>query len=76
LLLWPCHLNDYGIERVSSYKIQRRIRTEDQWQDVTTSIETESTLVDQPLKNQLEYRVIAVNKTGEGQPSNTTTVVL
>jgi hypothetical protein len=35
------------------------------WQDVATAIETESTLVDQPLKTQLEYRVIAINKTGE-----------
>jgi len=35
-----------------------------------------ATLVEQPEKTQLEYRVIAVNKAGEGQPSNTVTVVL
>ena len=35
-----------------------------------------STLVDQPLKTQLEYRVIAINKSGEGSPSNTVMVVL
>ena len=35
-----------------------------------------ATLVDQPEKIKLEYRVIAVNKAGEGQPSNTVMVVL
>jgi hypothetical protein len=32
------------------------------WKDVATAIETESTLVDQPQKTELEYRVIAINK--------------
>jgi hypothetical protein len=33
-------------------------------------------LVDQPLKTELEYRIIAINKSGEGSPSNTVMVVL
>jgi len=33
-------------------------------------------LADQPKKNQLEYRVIAINKAGDGPPSNTALVVL
>jgi hypothetical protein len=41
-----------------------------------SAIETEATLVDQLLKTQLEYRIIAVNKSGEGSPSNTVMVVL
>jgi hypothetical protein len=49
----------------------RRERPEGAWQDAATAIETESTLVEQPLKTQLEYRVIAINKSGEGQPSST-----
>ncbi|MCX5636451.1 MAG: fibronectin type III domain-containing protein [Planctomycetota bacterium] len=66
----------YGIGRVIAYKIKRHQRPEGAWQDVATAIETESTLVDQPLKTQLEYRVIAINKSGEGQASNTVMVVL
>jgi len=60
--------------RVSAYKVQSR--SGGNWQDVATAIETESTLVDQPLKTQLEYRVIAINKSGEGSPSNTVMAVL
>jgi len=58
--------------------------------DKHSPIETEATLVEQPLKTQLEYRVIAINlvpenplswfcsrgKSGEGQASNTVMVVL
>lgn len=36
------------------------------WNDVATAILTEATLVEQPEKTELEYRVIAVNKAGEG----------
>ena len=35
-----------------------------------------ATLVDQPEKEELEYHVIAVNKAGEGQASNTVIVLL
>jgi len=32
-------------------------------------------LVEQPRGKELEYRIIAVNKTSEGEPSNTEMVV-
>ncbi len=35
-------------------------------QDFATAIETEATLVDQPKGAELEYRVITINKSGEG----------
>jgi len=41
-----------------------------------TAIETESTLVEQPKGAELEYRIIAINKAGEGSPSNTVMAVL
>ena len=62
--------------RVSAYKIQRRPRSAGAWQEVGTAIETEATLVDQPLTTELEYRIIAINKSGESSPSNTVMVVL
>jgi hypothetical protein len=33
-------------------------------------------LVDQPKGKELEYRIIAINKSGDGSPSNTVMVVL
>ena len=59
-----------------TYKIQRRLRSGGSWQDVATAISTEATLVKQPEKQELEYRIIAVNKAGEGSPSNAVEVVL
>jgi|GEM_PF-2100592 len=37
---------------------------------------TKSALVDYPLKTELEYHVIAINKSGEGKPSNAEMLVL
>jgi len=36
---------------------------------------TETTLVNQPGKTELEYRIIAINKTGAGEAGNSTMVV-
>jgi hypothetical protein len=55
---------------------KRRQRPEGAWQDVATAIETEATLVEQPKGAELEYRIIAINKAGEGPPSNTVMAVL
>ncbi len=43
---------------------------------LTSALETEATLVDQPERTELEYRVIAINKAGDGLPSNTVMAVL
>jgi len=37
---------------------------------------TEAALVEQPSGKEPEYRIITVNKSGEGKPSNTLMVVL
>jgi len=60
----------------AAYKVQRRNRPSGPWADIATAILSEITLVDQPERKELEYRVVAVNKAGEGQPSNTVMVVL
>ncbi len=62
--------------KVSAYKVQRRVRAGGDWADVATAILSEITLVDQPEKTELEYRVIAINKAGEGPVSNTVMAVL
>ncbi len=59
-----------------AYKVQRRNRPAGSWKNVATAILSEITLVDQPERTELEYRVIAVNKSGEGSPSNTVGMVL
>jgi len=59
-----------------TYKIQRRERPSGPWSDVGLAIESEITLSDQERGKEWEYRVIAVNKAGEGEPSNTVMAVL
>jgi len=60
----------------SAYRVMRRERPAGPWEDVATAVITEATLVEQPRGKELEYRIIAVNKAGEGEPSNTEMVVL
>jgi len=46
------------------------------WTQIGVAIESEATLTNQPRGVELEYRVIAINKSGDGPPSNTVTAVL
>ena len=62
--------------RPAAYKVMRRERPAGPWEDVATAVITEATLVDQPRSAELEYRIVAVNKAGDGEPSNTAMVVL
>lgn len=61
---------------VAVYKIQRRKRDGGAWEDILTSMATEQIISNQPRAVELEYRVLAMNKAGAGQPSGTVTVVL
>ena len=60
----------------AAYTIQRRNRDEGSWEDIGTAVETEELLGRQPRGIDLEYRVIAVNRAGSGQPSGVVTLVL
>jgi len=60
----------------AAYKVMRRERPAGAWEEVATAVITEATLVEQPKGKELEYRIIAVNKAGDGEPSNTEMVVL
>ena len=60
---------------VASYKIQRK-KKDGGWEDVGSSVDTEQMVSGQPRGMEMDYRVLAVNKAGVGQPSATVTVVL
>jgi hypothetical protein len=60
----------------SAYRVVRRERPAGPWMDVATALETKAFLVDQPRGKEFEFRVIAINKAGEGEPSNTVVIVL
>ena len=66
--------------RVGTYIIERRQLMQDdggdEWRQAAISLETKASLKDQPRGAQLEYRVKAVNKAGQSEPSNTIAVVL
>ena len=71
---------------VRTYIIERRELTIDEtmddggdrgrWRQAAISLETSASLKDQPRGVQLEYRVKAINKSGQSPPSNTVAVVL
>ena len=65
-----------GGGRPAAYKVMRRERPAGPWEEVATAVISEATLVDQPRTKELEYRIIAVNKAGDGESSNTALVVL
>lgn len=61
---------------VGGYKIQRKKKDGGGWEEVGSSVDTEHTLINQPRGIEMDYRVVAANKAGVGQPSATVTVVL
>lgn len=62
--------------KVSAYRIQRRRHAEETQEEAGTSVETQALLSGQERGVGLVYHVIAVNKAGEGIPSNIVTTVL
>lgn len=59
-----------------AYRVMRRERPEGPWADIATAVVCEATLLDQPRGKEFEYRIVGVNKAGDGEPSNTVVVVL
>jgi hypothetical protein len=59
------------VAKVAEYKIEQRQPPEGPWTDAAMAMDTEATLHGQARGKEWEYRVIAINKAGEGEPSNT-----
>jgi hypothetical protein len=57
--------------KVTCYTVQRRLKTEAAWTPIVSTYERTITLTDQPRNVELEYSIIATNKTGDGPMSNT-----
>ena len=60
----------------AAYKVQCSHPEDGQWRDVGTAIETELLLSNQERGVDLHYHVIAMNRTGQAEPSNIVRVVL
>jgi len=61
---------------VASYKIECHERPAGDWTLISVALECEATLNNQERGKDWEYRIIAVNKTGEGAPRNTAAAVV
>jgi len=62
--------------KVVAYRIQRDEKGQGKWVDAGISLVTEVKLSGQLRFTEFRYRVIAINKAGEGETSNTVKVVL
>ena len=59
----------------AEYRMQRR-RLGGPWEYVATAVDNHCILFDQPCGIEFDVRVVAVNKAGAGEPSDSITVVL
>jgi hypothetical protein len=61
---------------VATYQLQVRHHSRGEWRNAAMCFETKTVLTDQERGVDLTYRVVTLNKAGEGLASNTVTVVL
>nr|VFJ91870.1 MAG: hypothetical protein BECKH772A_GA0070896_1003517 [Candidatus Kentron sp. H]VFJ92883.1 MAG: hypothetical protein BECKH772B_GA0070898_1003517 [Candidatus Kentron sp. H]VFJ99722.1 MAG: hypothetical protein BECKH772C_GA0070978_1003417 [Candidatus Kentron sp. H] len=62
--------------KVGTYRVKRREPTEDAWTLAETVMAEETTLTNEETSKTFEYRVVAMNKAGQGEVSNTVSAVL
>lgn len=79
---WKAPLDNRGSGKAAFYRVERQVRslentiTEDWGVWNGSAVASELLLTAQPRGVELDYRVIAVNATGDSLPSNTITVTL
>ena len=61
--------------KVAVYQVEKFDGRKRVWQTVAIALEPEVTLLNQQVGETLEYRVIAINRVGEGSPSNSLLVL-
>jgi hypothetical protein len=64
---------------VRAYRIHRRDKVDgvfSNWQEISTALETEAWLENQPEGCVMEYRIVSTNTSGSSLPSNTVSVIL
>nr|VFJ48693.1 MAG: Fibronectin type III domain-containing protein [Candidatus Kentron sp. DK] len=59
-----------------AYRIQRREQDQDIWIDAGTALDTAARVENQEQGKRFEFCVVAINKAGDGMPSNTITATL
>ena len=76
ILDWDAPPDETGTGAASAYKVQRARSGKDKWTPAGTAVHTTIVLKDQERGVEWQYRVIAVNRAGEGRESNVMTAVL
>jgi len=71
-----CLHRDIAISRLFNVSSQCRLRSNEPTTNTSLAMESEITLTGQAPDKKWEYRVIAVNNAGQGEPSNTVMAVL
>jgi len=72
-LAWTPPTNDGG-SKVTGYIVEKRPVGTDQWLKATPymALDNNATITDLPENGEVEFRIKAVNKAGEGEPSSST----
>ena len=72
-LAWPTPTNDGG-SKILGYVVEKKPVGSDLWTKATpfTILDNSITIGDLPENSEMEFRVRAINKAGESEPSSTT----
>ena len=61
---------------VAAYRVESRRKMGDEWELVSMTIDSQVVLADQERGVDLDFQVVAVNRTGKGEPSNIVSAIL